>query len=120
MFSTSLVSSERLELFLRDDSSKWEQSKSREVIGKAVLTQIDKSVVLKSVLIGGDNDDTRILKSVNLSFESGKIYGLAGRTGSGKSTLLTSSRTTVAQYLFIYTSRWGRYKSRNLRRDRLF
>lgn len=88
VFSKSLVSLERLELFLRGDSSKWEQHKRRGLIGKEVLTQMDKSVVLKSVSIGGDNDNAPLLNSVNLSFESGKIYGLAGRTGSGKSTLL--------------------------------
>lgn len=32
--------------------------------------------------------DNVILSDVNMSFESGKIYGLAGRNGSGKSLLL--------------------------------
>ncbi len=88
VFLKSLVSLERLELFFRNDSSKWEHPTNRELIGEAVLTQAGRSVVLKSVSIGGNGDVTRILKSVSLSFESGKIYGLAGKTGSGKSTLL--------------------------------
>ena len=32
--------------------------------------------------------DVYVLKDINLTFESGKIYGFTGRNGSGKSVLL--------------------------------
>lgn len=32
--------------------------------------------------------DNTVLNNVNITFESGKIYGLLGRNGSGKSVLL--------------------------------
>ena len=31
-------------------------------------------------------DDKEVLKNINFTFESGKIYGLLGRNGSGKTT----------------------------------
>ena len=31
--------------------------------------------------------DVYVLKDINLTFESGKIYGITGANGSGKSTL---------------------------------
>lgn len=88
VFLKSLVSLDRLELFLRGDSGKWEQHMSRELSNETLSTQTSRSVVLNSVSIGGNGNDTYILKNVSLTFESGKIYGLAGKTGSGKSTLL--------------------------------
>ena len=36
----------------------------------------------------GDNKKNIILKKINFSFKSGKIYSLVGPSGSGKSTLL--------------------------------
>lgn len=33
-------------------------------------------------------DNNQILENINMTFESGKIYGLVGRNGSGKSILL--------------------------------
>ena len=38
-----------------------------------------------------------VLKNVNLSFESGKFYGIMGPSGSGKSTLLNIIGTLVKQ-----------------------
>lgn len=43
---------------------------------KLILQQIKKSF-----------GDKKVLKSVNFTFEQGKIYGLLGRNGSGKTTL---------------------------------
>lgn len=43
-------------------------------------------IELKSIYKSFDNID--VIKDVNITFESGKIYGLYGRNGSGKSVLM--------------------------------
>lgn len=43
---------------------------------------------IKLVNVGKKFQDNVVLDNVNLTFKSGKIYGLSGRNGSGKSVLL--------------------------------
>ena len=41
--------------------------------------------------------DVYVLKDINLTFESGKIYGFTGRNGSGKSDLGNWSPSNLAK-----------------------
>ena len=44
--------------------------------------------LIKCVNLCKDFEDKKILKNINLSIYSGKIYGLLGKNGTGKSTLI--------------------------------
>ena len=45
--------------------------------------------ILKCETLSKRYGQKEVLKSLNLTLESGKIYGLIGRNGAGKTTLLS-------------------------------
>jgi len=46
------------------------------------------NIKFKDVIFGYNKSDGEVLKSINLSFEGGKMTSLVGHSGSGKSTIL--------------------------------
>lgn len=44
---------------------------------------------IKNVTYGYKDEETKVLSSVNYSFEIGKFYAIIGKSGTGKSTLLS-------------------------------
>lgn len=44
---------------------------------------------IKNVTYGYKDEETKVLSSVNYSFEIGKFYAIVGKSGTGKSTLLS-------------------------------
>ena len=44
---------------------------------------------IKNVTYGYKDEETKVLSSVNYSFEIGKFYSIVGKSGTGKSTLLS-------------------------------
>jgi ABC-type multidrug transport system fused ATPase/permease subunit len=57
----------------------------KEQFGHDVINKIDGNFEFKNVKFGyGDN---YVLKGLNLKIESGKTYGLVGKSGSGKTTI---------------------------------
>ena len=44
---------------------------------------------IKNVTYGYKDAETKVLSSVNYSFEIGKFYAIIGKSGTGKSTLLS-------------------------------
>ena len=57
----------------------------KESFGKEDLTQIDGNFEFKNVTFGYDNNI--VLNGLSLKIESGKTYGIVGKSGSGKTTI---------------------------------
>ena len=50
--------------------------------------QLEKSICLENVVFAYRDNDTKILKDIDMSINSGQCIGLVGHTGGGKSTLV--------------------------------
>ncbi len=59
-------------------------------------------------------DKTVVLKNVNFTFESGKIYGLLGRNGSGKTTLFNCINEDISRDSGTFTMEFDSEKRKLL------
>ena len=77
-------------------------------------------IVIENLYKSFDTKDGTVeaLKNVNLSIESGDIYGIIGMSGAGKSTLVRCIEVPTKGRVLINGKSLGDYTSRELRKQR--
>ena len=73
------ISSERVFAIVNNEEFK------KEKFGKEEIEKIKGDIELKNVVFG--YNDNLVLKNLNLKINSGKTYGIVGKSGSGKTTI---------------------------------